>query len=151
MARRPGLRMAPALSLTRNRPHSAGISQRKMTTTKTKKTNQHRKCNLQISKITREWSRDPEPAFLSFFFFQLSWYTIRQVHSSTEFPRINCLVLGTEGIGLSPSNQVFWLVIRPKKNTAGKCCKNKAGLLPFHRGVSEKNESNAGLHLYASS
>lgn len=29
MERRPSLRMAPALSLTRNWPHSAGISQRK--------------------------------------------------------------------------------------------------------------------------
>lgn len=44
-----------------------------------------------ISKITCEWSGDLEPASLSlslFFLTPVNWYTIRQVHSSTEFCRI---------------------------------------------------------------
>lgn len=65
-----------------------------------------------------------------FFFFQLSWYTIRQVQSSTEFSRINPLS-GPGDWGSSPPNQTFWLVLRQKKNPASKCYKNTAArLLP---------------------
>lgn len=139
MERRPCLRTAPALSLMRNWPHSAGISQRRKQKQKQTGTGS---VTYRISKITCEWRRDLEPAFL-FFFFPVSWYTIRQVHSSTEFPELTvCLVPGTGGIEWSPPNQVFWLVIRQKKNPASKCYKNKAArLLPFQRvGLSEKRE-----------
>lgn len=93
--------MAPALSLMRNWPHSAGISQRKQKT----KQNQHRKCNLQDFQhhLGMKWRSGagisnfpPSPP-------QVNWYAVRQVHSSTEFSRINsCLALGTKGIELSP-------------------------------------------------
>lgn len=89
-------------------------------------------------------------AGISFFFFPVSWYTIRQVHSSTEFPELTvCLVPGTGGIEWSPPNQVFWLVIRQKKNPASKCYKNKAArLLPFQRvGLSEKRVMLACVYM----
>lgn len=88
-----------------------------------------------LSKITCEWRRDLEPAFLTFP--AVSWFTIRQVHSSTEFSRINslCLVLGTSGIESSPPDQIFWLVMRQKQNPASKCYNDNTAvrLLPFHR------------------
>lgn len=143
MERRPCLRMAPALSLMRNWPHSAGISQRKKTTKTKTKPNRNRKCNLQDSQNNLSMKARSRASISLFFFFPVSWYTIRQVHSSTEFPELTvCLVLGTEGTELSPPNHVFWLAIRQKKTPASKCYKNKAArLLPFQRvSLSEKRE-----------
>lgn len=49
----------------------------------------------------------------------------------------------------SPPSQVFWLVIRQKKNPAIKCYRNKAArLLPFHRvGLSEKRVMLACIYM----